>query len=107
MFSGSVFASSTKVSMHGGQQNSYFLPAMIQVQLGLALVNVMGQILSPEFGLRSCGQPRTSYFCDGVKLPLALMSASVYLPPGVKKRVFSSAPTILAGISSSRWLSCV
>src|SRR5579885_2838375 len=82
--SGCSLASLTNSSTHGGQQNEYVLPPTIQVQRGLALVSVIGQIWSPAFGSASWAARKFLNFCDAVWLPFALMSASVYLPPGVR-----------------------
>src|SRR5262245_16512649 len=51
---------------------------------GFALVSVTGQILSPGLGRRSWGAFNPLNFWEAVMLPLALMFASVYLPPGVR-----------------------
>ncbi len=71
-------------STHGGQQNWYGFPSIIQVNFGFALVSVIGQIRSPDFGFMSCADLIPLNFCDAVTLPLATTSAAVYRPPGVR-----------------------
>src|SRR5437870_128711 len=82
--SGFSFAILTNSSMQGGQQNSYALPPMTQVNVGLALVCVTGQIFSPDRGRKTCFALSPLNFSEAVILPFTLMSALVYLPPGVR-----------------------
>src|SRR5262245_48564681 len=87
--------------MQGGQQNSYDLPPTIQMNLGFALVSDMGQVLSPGLVRALCDERRPLNFADAVMRPLASMSASVYLPPGVRYSCFSSSPVSATGMPSS------